>query len=378
LSNGVIIIQGSKQFSSSEDEASWRDMGRNSSRYCLRSLNDGKTWNSSEHVSVGSVIDRTTGEMFRVGAKGNPANTPDGATITEAWTIMNWEKARELGRKMILSRSKDSGNTWVDQDLSDSLYNYPGSGLTWFIGHGIQLQRGPRKGRLIIPGRYFGTDFSSFDPNIHQIVQFSDGLGYVYLVNGVEASSIVSETAHNTLIYSDDHGETWKWGGSSQGFAGEACVVELSDGSVYMNNRNHNPETLGYRSWCISHDSGETFTEFGIDKTLIEGRCHASLARYDFQVADTQGRILFLNPAVFGGQKQQEMDKTRRNMTIRLSYDDGKTWVVSKCLHQGGAGYSDMIVLKNGLILCAFEIGDSGLPRDNIKVCRFSMEWLLS
>ena len=58
---------------------------------------------------------------------------------------------------------------------------------------------------------------------------------------------------------------------------GEACIVELADGAVYMNNRNHDPRSLGCRSWCISRDGGESFTEFGVDQTLIEGRCHAAL-----------------------------------------------------------------------------------------------------
>lgn len=297
-----------------------------------------------------------------------------GKPMTEAWFIRNFEEARKMGRRIVLSRSKDDGRTWREIDITDKFYNYPGAGLAWFIGHGIQLQRGKYKGRLLIPGRYFSGNWEPFDRSSHNVLYYSTGAGWVYDDGDGQTSEIMNADAHNCVIYSDDHGETWHWGGSSQGYAGEACIVELSDGSVYMNNRNHDPETLGYRSWCISRDGGQTFTEFGVDRTLVESRCHASLARYNFPCGDKPGRILFLNPAVHDNVKQDP--GPRHSMTIRVSYDDGKTWPVSKCLREGPAGYSDMIVLEDGTILCAFEISESGFPRDEIMLCRFNIEWL--
>ena len=180
---------------------------------------------------------------------------------------------------------------------------------------------------------------------------------------------MLDEKAHNAVAYSDDHGQTWQWGGSSQGFSGEACIVELADGAVYMNNRNHDPGSLGHRSWCISRDGGETFTEFGVDQTLIESRCHASLARYVDPAGNHPDRILFSNPAVFEGKWQSPSrgcgKRCRIDQTVRVSYDDGKTWPVSRRVDEEGA-YSSLVALEDGTILRGFKR----------IVCRFNMAWL--
>ena len=374
LPSGEILATGPKQISTLGDEGVWRDAGRNFSRYAVRSSDGGHTWVEDAGIRVGQVIDRTTGEMFSLLATDPPLETDDGEPMTEAWFIQHWEKARDLGRRIVLSRIDDTGRTWSDLDVTDQFYTYPNAGLTWFTGHGIQLLRGPCAGRLLIPGRYFGAEWEPFDPDAHKVIYHRGGEGWVYEETGVRVSEILNEHAHNCVVYSDDHGQTWHWGGSSQGYAGEACIVELSDGSVYMNNRNHDPKTLGYRSWSVSRDGGVTFTEFGVDKTLVEGRCHASLACYNHPDGDEPGRVLFLNPAAFNDVLQKPA--ARHHMTVRLSYDDGATWPVSKCLREGQAGYSDMIVLADGTILCGFEVSESGHPRDEVMLCRFNMAWL--
>jgi sialidase-1 len=400
LPSGEIIANGGRQLSTPQDQAVWRDAGRTVTRYAVRSSDGGRTWEEDLGIRVGQVVDRTTGEtfshdvlgtengavagavdrttgeMFSLRPTGTPMVTDEGKPMTEAWFIQNWQKARDMGRRMVLSRNSDGGRTWTAVDVTDQFYNYPGAGLAWFIGHGIQLQRGPRAGRLLIPGRYFGAEWEPFDTDAHNVIRHSGGAGWVYEENGVHVSEILNEHAHNCVAYSDDHGQTWHWGGSSQGYAGESCIVELSDGSVYINNRNHDPKTLGYRSWAVSRDGGETFTEFGVDETLVEGRCHASLARYNYPEGDEPGRILFLNPAVYDNVRQDPAP--RHHMTVRISYDDSATWPVSKCLWEGPGGYSDMIVLTDGTILCGFEVSKSGFPRDEVMLCRFNMAWLES
>jgi len=66
--------------------------------------------------------------------------------------------------------------------------------------------------------------------------------------------------------------------------------------------------------------------------------------------------ILFLNPAVHraGGFHLW----SRRNLTLRLSGDDGRTWPHALVLNEGPASYSDMAVTKEGKILCVFENGN--------------------
>ena len=342
-----------------------------------RSTDQGATWTLEEENwwepelrnQSASVVDRTTGEIFMFNMGTWPIWDDHGRPDFEEWMIVNYKKGREMGAKMTMDRSSDEGRSWETVDLTDQFFAYPGAGLAWFIGAGIQLQRGPHAGRLLVPGRYFAKEVEAVDPEKHNILHQHVSLGPVYDDGDGQIAQLLNDEAHNTVVYSDDHGETWQWGGSSQGFSGEACIVELSDGSVYMNNRNHNPKTMGYRSWCISRDGGETFTEFGVDETLIESRCHASLVRYVDPAGRDPDRILFCNPPVFEGTWQSGArgcgDQARINQTVRVSYDDCKTWPVARRLDEEGA-YSSLAVLEDGTILCGFKR----------KIFRFNMAWL--
>ena len=319
-------------------------------------------WEPEKRPARASVVDRTTGEIFMFNQGTWPLQNDQGLPLSESWIIANYEKARQMGARMVMERSVDDGRTWAKVDVTDQFYTYPGAGLAWFIGTGIQLQSGSHAGRLIVPARYFAARLKEVDPSEHNILYFHEALGPVYDDGYGQIAQVLDQEAHNAVIYSDDHGETWQWGGSSQGYTGEACIVELSDGSIHMNNRNYDPRTLGYRSWCTSRDGGETFAESGVDRTLIESRCHAALTRCG-------DGILFSNPAVFEGENQLQTRvlgrASRKDMTVRVSYDDCKNWPVSRRIDED-ASYSSMVVLDDGTILCGF----------GAKVCRFNMPWL--
>ncbi len=332
-------------------------------------LEEEKWWEPETRGHSASVVDRTTGEIFLFNGGTWPIDDDHGEPVSESWMIVNYRKGLEMGARMIMERSREDGRSWEQVDLTDQFFTYPGAGLAWFIGAGIQLQHGAHAGRLIVPGRYFAKDIEEVDPEKHNILHQHESLGPVYDDGDGQIPQCLTDEAHNAVAYSDDHGQTWQWGGSSQGFSGESCIVELSDGSVYMNNRNHDPRSLGHRSWCISRDGGETFTEFGVDETLIESRCHASLARYVDPAGSEPDRILFSNPPVFEGTWQSPSrgcgKLCRINQTVRVSYDDGKTWPVSRRVAEDGA-YSSLVVLEDGTILCGFKR----------TVYRFNMAWL--
>jgi sialidase-1 len=78
------------------------------------------------------------------------------------------------------------------------------------------------------------------------------------------------------VIYSDDHGSTWKLGGEAPEQRFNECqVVELSDGRVMLNMRNVRPSDFTTRGVCVSDDGGETFKDLRQDATLIEPICQA-------------------------------------------------------------------------------------------------------
>ena len=343
LNNGRLIAKATLKV------GHMRDTGGIDKQHYKYSDDNGKTWNKASDVKIPAVIDRQTGDAFDIYHHW-PMKDADGKAMTEEWMINNPKKGIELGSFMRIAVSSDGCKTWKAEDVTQQFFIRPDNGLAWFIGHGIQLQKGPHAGRLIIPGRYFGPKWDAVGP-----------------------------TAKNTLIYSDDHGKTWQWGGSAQGYTGESCVVELSDGSVYMSNRNHDPQTAGWRSYCISRDGGATFTEFGVADELPEPKCHASMIRYSYPDTENNipGRVLFLNPSVSISGGGIAPSDGRKNMTIKMSYDDCKTWPVSKTIHAGKGGYSDMVVTDDGMVLCVFESGED-IYAEDVTLVRFNIEWLES
>lgn len=60
----------------------------------------------------------------------------------------------------------------------------------------------------------------------------------------------------------------------------------------------------------------------------------------------------------------------KRENSIKLSRDDGKTWPVNKTLDPGKAAYSDLDVLPDGTVLCLYERADV------IGCARFNLEWV--
>ena len=59
-------------------------------------------------------------------------------------------------------------------------------------------------------------------------------------------------------------------------------------------------------------------------------------------------------------------------MTIRLSYDECRTWPMSKVLDTEYSGYSDLAVTGDGTVLCLYET--EGCRK--ITLARFNLPWL--
>ncbi len=68
----------------------------------------------------------------------------------------------------------------------------------------------------------------------------------------------------------------------------------------------------------------------------------------------------------------------RRNLTAKLSYDEGKTFPVERVLNPGASGYSDLAVGADGTIYCLYETNNS--PGKDFKYTlvlqSFNIDWL--
>jgi sialidase-1 len=273
------------------------------SEILLRRSNDrGDTWDSAR-VIASAPKDAIHSPFAR--RKGDP---PSGFTTNNPLMIsardgtIHFLYCVEYAR-CFYRRSTDDGATFGEPVEITKTFEAFRDRYKWGViatgpGHGIEL----KSGRLLVP------------------IWMSTG------ENGHRPSSIAT-------IYSDDNGTTWHAGeivgDGTLLNPSENTLVERSDGRVVMNIR-HESEPH-QRAIAISPDGISRWSSVRFDPQLPDPICMASLVRYD------EKTILFSNP-------NNPDNRDRKNLTIRMSNDDGATWPISRTLDAGPSGYSDLAV----------------------------------
>ena len=295
-----------------------------------RSEDGGNTWQGEILVARqafqggGTTVDETSGDILIFSESGHPP-----APIT-------------------VFRSRDDGQTWQSEKpkfLPDSQGNLPSMHMN---EHGISLQHGAHKGRLLRPSRFYGEG------------NRPDSIWYTHYTNAV---------------YSDDGGLTWQ---TSEQFpengTGEAAVAELSDGRIYYNSRVHWQErpqnTRRREAW--SDDGGHTWTDYRIVEILPDGHQHRSYGCMGGLVrlpVAQQDILLFSN--IDTGEAKRE------RATVWASFDGGKTWPIKRLVFDGSSAYSSLAAGRHGTpsagwIYLNFE------SEEKSKVARFNLSWLLA
>ncbi|WP_223548772.1 exo-alpha-sialidase [Aestuariivivens sp. NBU2969] len=182
----------------------------------------------------------------------------------------------------------------------------------------------------------------------------------VQTTKGILLHTLVNLQKGLYVFGSKDHGKTWHVIDTPIAPADESKIVELANGDWMINSR---VNSKGFRYVHKSSDNGETWCTQP-DSLLIDPSCNASIIRYTSIISgDDKNRLLFSN-----AKKQGD----RMNMTVRISYDEGKTWTKGKTIYSGSAAYSSMTVLNNGDIGLLFEKDNY---TENVFV-RLTLEWL--
>ncbi|WKN29908.1 sialidase family protein [Porifericola rhodea] len=162
------------------------------------------------------------------------------------------------------------------------------------------------------------------------------------------------------IFASDDHGKSWYLIDTPIKPADESKIITLDDGRWMINSR---VNKLGMRYVHISEDEGKSWSS-SVDSTLIDPACNASIIPYTYTEDGIEKRCLIFS-------NLNEVDK-RRNLWVRISYDEGKSWTKGRCVYNGPAAYSSLSVLKNGDIGLFFEKDEY---TQNMFVS-FSFDWL--
>ena len=286
-----------------------------------RSTDNGASWSAQQ------VVWADTGNTC-----GNPAPVVDLQTGT-LWLLLTWNRGDDKESQIIAQTSRDTRRVFVTSSVDE--------GVTWATPKEITT-----------------------DTKLPEWTWYATGPGAgIQLVSGrlvIPCDHIEAKTKRyfSHVIYSDDHGVSWKLGGRTpRDLVNECAVIERRDGSLLLNMRSYDPFSRA-RQVAVSHDGGLTWTDQRPDFSLIEPICQASIRRADKKT------ILFSNPASRAG---------RKNLTVRASSDEGKTWERRLTLHAGPSAYSDLALLKKNMLACLYECGEKG-PNDTITLARFSLK----
>lgn len=252
-----------------------------------RSLDNGQTWLpmqkaidmgewgglSETENGIGDpaiLVDEQTGRIWVAalwlhGKKGKAA----------WWASQPGMTPQETGQ-FILAYSDDEGATWSKPINITQQVKKP----EWFLcfnGPGMGIMK--KDGTLVFPAQFKDKD----------------------------------QVPHSTIIYSKDRGKTWHIGTGAKSKTTESQVVELADGSLMLNMRD---DRGGSRSVAVTRDLGQTWEEHVSSRSALpESVCQASIIRVTLK--DGRQALAFFNPATTRG---------RHHMTLKLSFDEGKTW----------------------------------------------------
>lgn len=299
LDDGTLVAVADKRIETNADLPGKIDV------VCRTSNDRGATWNPvvtvAEHNDGGGygdpalVVDRRTGDIICIATHGEGL-----------WTATPGNSAR-----IVVMRSKDKGKTWSEPlDITDQFFTSTGNeaspvkGVTGFASSGRALQ--------LSDGRIMFVD----------VVRTNPQPGWSQL--------------STYAIYSDDGGYTWKSSGNPSSTDGdESKVVELSDGRVLMSIRNRK---RGPRLFSFSSDKGDTWTPTVEQPELVDPACNG-----DLLAIERDGRRILLQSICADPAE-------RRNVTIFASFDDGKTWPVSKVVCPEPSAYSALTELDDDTI----------------------------
>lgn len=149
------------------------------------------------------------------------------------------------------------------------------------------------------------------------------------------------------IIYSQDHGATWHFGGTARRHVCEDQVVELSPGMLMLNMRNHGTPDRN-RKVSVTRDLGRSWETHPSDNQLPEPVCQASLVKISATENGLGKDLLFFsNP---------DSQKSRVRMTLRMSEDLGMTWPHALLLdEEAGWGYSCIAPVDRETVAILYE-----------------------
>jgi sialidase-1 len=225
-------------------------------------------------------------------------------------------------------------------------------GSTWSEPVNITTETHRPKQPSVSPAYNFNDDWRGYANTPGHAMQFSSGTykGRIYVAanhsSGEPQPRGRDYQAHG--FYTDDHGKTFRISETVNiPGSNEAMAAEISAGGLLMNIRNQ-PGDIRARIIAISRNGGETWDTAYFDRNLPDPVCQGSI----LNIGERKGKkiLAFCNAA----------DTSRRdNLTLRISMDEGRTWVKNFVIDSTGkkdnAAYSELVRLNKKEIGVLYE-----------------------
>ncbi len=233
-------------------------------------------------------------------------------------------------------------------------------GITWSAAINItsQVHRPNQPARN--PAYVFKEDWRHYANGPGHALQFTQGdhAGRILVAanhsEGPRGERGSDYRAHS--FFTDDHGDTFQLGASiSIPGSNESSATEISGGRLLMNIRNQRGD-IRQRIVGISENGGSTWKDTYFDPQLPDPVCEGSI----LALGQVKGKniLAFSNDADI---------KRRDQLTLRISYDDGKTWPQSILIAKGAteeesshdfSAYSDLVLLNKKTVGILYERKD--------------------